>query len=88
MNADLIQPQAAAALNGSLGPAGQTLLVTFQVFGKVASGSSKHSNQVSFPLTVYKSDTTTLVCPTGTILATGPCNVPGRDAPVQCIPSS
>ncbi|HVP62549.1 MAG TPA: hypothetical protein VMT11_18470 [Myxococcaceae bacterium] len=88
MNADLIQPKAAAALNASLTATGQTLLVTFQVFGKLAGGSPKYTNKVSFPLTVYRSSAAPLVCPTGTKLYEGQCGVPGRDATVQCVPST
>jgi hypothetical protein len=85
MGAQLIQPLASAALNASLTPTSQTLLVTFQVFGKTVAGGSKYTNKASFPLYVYKSDTTTLVCPTGTVLSVGPCLEPGRDAPVHCV---
>jgi len=88
MNADLIQPKAAAALDASLTATSQTLLVTFQVFGKLAGGSGTHTNKVTFPLTVYKSGTTQLVCPAGQKLSTGACNVAGRDQPVQCIPNA
>ena len=87
MGVELIQAQASAALNASLTPAAQTLLVTFQVFGKTGAGVSKYTNKVSFPLTVYKSATTTLVCPNGSVLYAGPCNEPGRDSPVRCIKS-
>ena len=87
MNADLIQPQAAAALDATLTPTPQTLLVTFQMFGKLAAGTSKHTNKVSFPLTVYKSGTTPLSCPTGYVLFGGPCGIPGRDTVVHCIKS-
>lgn len=88
MGASLVQPKAYAALNASLTPAAQTLLVTFQMFGKLAAGGSKHTNKVTFPLTVYKSDTTVLTCGVGFKIFTGPCNSPGRDAPVQCVPST
>jgi len=87
MGADLIQPKALAALNASLTPTAQTLVVTFQMFGKTAGGTSKHTNKVSFPLTVYNSapGVNILPCPTGTKLYLGPCGVAGRDAPVQCV---
>lgn len=86
MGADLIQPGALTTLDTTLGTAAQTLLVTFQMFGKTAGGASKHTNKVSFPLTVYNSDPTSAIsCPTGTKLYVGPCNIAGRDAPVQCV---
>ena len=85
MGADLIQPKAAAALNATLTPAAQTLLVTFQMFGKTASGSSKHTNKVSFPLTVYKSQAGTVSCTLPQLLYSTSCGIPGRDAPVHCI---
>ena len=87
MGAQLIQPLASAALNASLTPAAQTLLVTFQVFGRTVAGGNKYTNKVSFPLTVYRSDTTPLACPTGFVLAVGPCLEPGRDSPVHCVKS-
>ena len=93
MGAQLIQPLAANALNASLTPAGETLLVTFQVFGKTGAGVGKYTNKVSFPLVVYKSGNTPVVCdpaPTDggvpTKLYKGPCLEPGRDVPVQCVP--
>jgi hypothetical protein len=84
--ADLIQPGAFAAINASnLGSAGQTLLVTFQIFGKLAAGGSKHTNKVSFPLTVYRSSTTALDCgASGLVPNGGVCGVPGRDQDVSC----
>lgn len=85
MGADLVQPGALTALDTTLGTTGQTLVVTFQMFGKIAGGTSKHTNKASFPLTVYKSDTTPISCPTGTKLYVGPCGTAGRDAPVQCV---
>jgi hypothetical protein len=85
MGADLIQPQAAAALDNTLTPTGQTLLTTFQVFGKTAGGTSKHTNKVSFPLTVYKTSTTTVSCVSPMVLFSTSCGIPGRDAPVHCI---
>ena len=88
MGADLIQPKAAAALNATLTPTPQTLLVTFQMFGKTVAGVGKNTNKVSFPLTVYKSANTPLICNTGFVLSGGPCGIPGRDATVQCIPAS
>ena len=90
MGAELIQPGALVALDASLTPATETLVVTFQMFGKIAGGTSKHTNKVSFPLTVYKSGTTPIDCTLfpGTKLYTGPCGEPGRDAPVQCVPTS
>lgn len=84
--ANLIQPLAGTAIDKSaLGKTAQTLLVTFQVFGKTLAGSSKNTNQVTFPLTIYRSDPTVLTCPTGQKIDTGVCGVPGRDAPVQCV---
>ncbi len=85
VGAQLIQPNAFAAINASaLGTAGQTLLVTFQMFGKLAAGTSKHTNKVSFPLTLYRSDPSTLTCPVGQVPNGGACGVPGRDQLVQC----
>jgi len=88
MGAQLIQPRAAAALDATLTSTPQTLLVTFQMFGKTVAGAGKNTNKVSFPLTVYKSAPTALTCTTGFIVSGGPCGIPGRGAPVQCIPSS
>ena len=86
MGADLIQPGALTALDTTLGPAAQTLLATFQMFGKTAGGTSKYTNKVSFPVTVYNSAPgLPITCPAGTKLYLGPCGVAGRDAPVQCV---
>jgi hypothetical protein len=88
MGTDLIQPNALTALNSTLGPTPQTLLVTFQMFGKTAGGVAKHTNKVTFPLTVYNSAPgNLLICPNGTKLLTTPC-YSGRDAPVQCVPTT
>jgi len=83
--ADLIQPQAAAALEGStaIDTSNQTLLVTFQLFGHLTGGSSKYTNKVTFPLTIYRSSTTPLDC-TPTTVDTGACGFAGRDGPVSC----
>ena len=85
VGAQLVQPLASAALNSTLGPSPQTLLVTFQIFGKNGAGVSKNTNKVSFPLTVYKTDTTALTCTNPLKLFTGGCNAPGRDSPVHCV---
>jgi len=85
--ADLIQPQAAAAIQGStaIDTSNQTLLVTLQLFGHLTSGSSKYTNKVTFPLTIYRSSTTPLDCAAaGQILNTGACGFAGRDQPVSC----
>lgn len=96
MGAQLIQPQAAAALDAALTLDGtpQTLLVTFQMFGKTVAGVGKSTNPVSFPLTVYKNSNAPVICnpsPTDGGVATrlfeGPCGEPGRDSPVQCVVS-
>jgi len=86
--ADLIQPSAAAAIEAStaIDTAAQTLVVTFQIFGRLAAGgSTKNTNKVSFPLTIYRSSTTPLTCQPGQVVSGGACGVPGRDAPVTCI---
>ena len=85
--ADLIQPQAAAAIEGStaIDSSNQTLLVTFQLLGRLAAGGSKYTNKVTFPLTIYRSSTTPLDCAAGgLILNTGVCGFAGRDQPVSC----
>ena len=85
--ADLIQPGAFNAINAStaIDASAQTLLVTFQIFGKLVAGQSQHSNKVSFPVTVYRSSTTPLDCPSQSLVINGgACNVPGRDQPVSC----
>jgi hypothetical protein len=90
VGAQLIQPQAAAAINTALNAGGgvQTLLVTFQMFGKTGAGVGKNTNKVSFPVTVYKATPGGVTCTTpGTVLYGGPCNQPGRDSPVHCIKS-
>ena len=89
--ADLLQPNAAAAIIGStaIDSAAQTLVVTLQYFGRLAAGGSKNTNKVSFPLTLYRSSTTPLDCstvlPPGQTLSGGACGVPGRDQNVSCI---
>ena len=82
----VLPPGASDAINNSnLGLNSQTLLVTFQVFGKTVAGSSKHTNKVTFPLYVSRTDTTPLDCPSqGLVLNGGVCNIPGRDQPVSC----
>jgi hypothetical protein len=85
--ADLIQPGAFNAIDAStaIDASAQTLLVTFQIFGKLVAGQSQHSNKVSFPVTVYRSSTTALDCPSQSLVINGGvCNVPGRDQPVSC----
>lgn len=89
MGAELIQPNALGALDATLTPVGQTLVVTFQMFGKLAGGTSKHTNKVSFPVTVYNSSPgNPISCGTGLKVYKGPCGTAGRDAPVQCVPAS
>ena len=85
--ADLIQPQAFAAINAStaIDSSNQTLLVTFQIFGRLAAGGSKNTNKVSFPLTIRRLSTTPVSCPPGQVVNGGACGVPGRDIPVSCI---
>lgn len=86
---DLIQPKAFAAINAStaIDTAPQTLLVTLQYFGSLTAGGSKHTNKVTFPLTIYRSSTTALDCFALTpplVPAGGACGVPGRDQDVSC----
>ena len=83
----LIQPKASTAIGNSAGidTSAQTLLVTFQIFGKIVAGTSKHTNKVSFPLTVYRSSTTPLDCPSqGLLINGGVCDIPGRDQAISC----
>ncbi len=84
--ADLIQPNARAAIEGStaIDTSSQKLLVTFQIFGKLAGGSSNHTNKVTFPVTVYRRSTTPLNCFPALVPNGGPCLTPGRDQPVSC----
>jgi hypothetical protein len=95
--ANLIQPGAAAILDPILTPVAKTLLVTFHYEGKTAAGASLHTNDVSFPVFVYKSgDGTALDCfqgvpnpdggsPIPTTLQTGTCGIPGKNADIACI---
>ena len=83
--AELIQPKAFAAINAStaIDTSPQTLLVTFQYFGKLAAGgATKNTNKVTFPVTIYRRSTTALTCPNGA--NGGVCGVPGRDQDVSC----
>jgi hypothetical protein len=85
--ADLLQPNAEAAIEASTGIDGksQTLVVTFQYFGKLAGGSSKYTNKVTFPLTIYRRSKTPVNCfATSQVLDTGPCGEAGRDQDVSC----
>jgi hypothetical protein len=87
VDADLIQPAAFTAINNSAGidTSAQTLLVTFQIFGKLVAGQSQHTNKVSFPVTVYRSSSSPLDCTSqGLVLNGGVCGIPGRDQPVSC----
>jgi hypothetical protein len=87
VGADLIQPGAYTKIAASTGidTSAQTLLVTFQIFGKLVAGRADHSNKVSFPLSLYRSSTVPLDCPSqGLVINGGPCNIPGRDQPVSC----
>lgn len=87
VGADLIQPQASSAIGGSttIDTSAQTLLVTFQIFGKLVAGTPKYTNKVSFPVTVYRSSTTPLDCPSqGLVINGGVCNIPGRDQVISC----
>ena len=84
---DLIQPGASAAIEGStaIDSSNQTLLVTFQIFGNITAGGSKHTNKVTFPLTVYRKSTTAVDCGAqGLVPNGGVCGVPGRDQNVSC----
>jgi len=87
--ADLLQPNAATAIvNSGINANRQTLLVTLQYFGKLVAGGSKHTNKVTFPLTLYRNSTTPVNCYAlvpPKVPAGGACNVPGRDEDVQCI---
>jgi len=96
--ANLIQPGAAAILDPILTPVTKTLLVTFHYEGQTTAGASLHTNDVSFPLFVYKSGTTVLDCfqgvpnpdggsPITTTLQTGTCGIPGKNADIACIPA-
>jgi hypothetical protein len=97
--ANLIQPGAAAILDPVLTPAAKTLLVTFHYEGKTSAGASLHTNDVSFPVYVYKTGTTTLDCfssgfpnpdggtPIPATLQTGTCGIPGKNADIACIPA-
>ncbi len=83
----LIQPAASTAIANSttIDTQAQTLLVTFQIFGNIVAGTSKHTNKVSFPLTVYRSSTVPLDCPSqGLVINGGVCNIPGRDQVISC----
>ena len=85
--ADLIQPKAFAALVGStaIDTTSQTLVVTLQYFGKLSSGgSTKSTNKVSFPLTIYRKSTTPVNCFPGPGPNFGACRMPGRDSDVSC----
>lgn len=87
VGASLIQPKASAAIGNSAGidASAQTLLVTFQIFGNIVAGTSKHTNKVSFPVTVYRSSTTALDCASQALVINGGvCNIPGRDQVVSC----
>jgi len=84
---DLIQPGAFAAINGStaIDSGAQTLLVTFQIFGKTLAGGSKYTNEVTFPVSIRRLSTTPVDCAaSGLVLNTGVCGVPGRDQAVSC----
>jgi hypothetical protein len=85
--ADLLQPNAEAAIEGSAGINGQaqTLLVTLQYFGKLAAGGSKYTNKVTFPLTIYRRSSTAVNCfASSQVLDKGPCGEAGRDQDVLC----
>lgn len=88
VGASLIQPGAGAAIGAStlIDTVPQTLLVTFQLFGKLVAGQPKFTNKVSFPVTVYRSSTTPLDCanPNGLVPNGGVCGIPGRDQVVSC----
>src|SRR5262249_9115731 len=80
---ELIQPGASVAIGNStaIDTKAQTLLVTFQIFGKIAAGSSLKTNKVSFPVSVYRSSTTPLDCAASSLVPNGGvCGIPGRDA--------
>jgi hypothetical protein len=91
--AELIQPKAfqAIAASTAINTSAQTLLVTVQYFGKLAAGgSTKNTNKVTFPVTIYRRSTNALDCFNVTPPATpgipngGACGVPGRDQDVSC----
>ena len=49
------------------------------------AGTPKYTNKVSFPVTVYRSSTTPLDCPSqGLVINGGVCNIPGRDQVISC----
>ncbi len=85
--ADLLQPQAFTAINNSsaIDTSAQTLLVTFQIFGRLAAGGAKYTNKVTFPLTIRRLSTTPVTCPAGQKVNGGVCGFPGRDIAVSCI---
>jgi hypothetical protein len=85
---NLIGPGASAILDGAVTAVPQTLLVHFVLTGKTSGGRTTHTNEVTFPLTVFRSDPAALTCPAGTTLNTGACGVAGRDSPVDCVTAS
>ena len=84
----LIGPGASAILEGAVSAVPQTLLVHFVLTGKTSGGRTTHTNEATFPITVFRSDPSTLTCPAGTTLNVGSCGVAGRDSPVDCITST
>jgi len=80
---ELLQPKAAAQLATIATTTSQTLLVTFKVGGNLAGGNGLDTNEVAFPLTIYKSSDTPLDCSaTGSVSSR--CGDIGRDAPLAC----
>jgi hypothetical protein len=75
----LLTPQARRVLLTSIQPGdyvGVELLVTFQVFGALASGQKISSNKVTYPINVYRG--TGVTCAAGDVRApNGPCGSPG-----------
>lgn len=89
MNINLVTPKALQGVKELVDSTGApvTLLATFKLKGKLASGQSAESNTATFPITVYKSQFSG--CPQGQVLSfNGPCTSPGGqdNHPLQCQP--
>lgn len=85
INIVLTPPRALEAMRELVDSTGApaTLLTTFRLKGKLASGTETESDEATFPITIYNSG---IVCQAPAVLEfSGPCQGPsGVDGPIIC----
>lgn len=82
MSINLLAPEALTTLLSNVNSGDYDLLVTIKLKGRSAGGKKSESNEVSFPVRVYKRFNG---CPANDRIApTGPCGNAGQDSAAGC----